>query len=284
MRSLPIGFLPLVSDTFASFTTIYLVSTMFTLTNTKALITGGTKGIGRATVELFLELGADVVFTARDKKAVQEFENELTQKYSTSHPRTITGIVADVTNADDTDAVITFIKGAWGKLDILVNNAGTNIRKKAVEYSSEEYQTVINTNVTAPFNFSVKAYPLLRLSDYPSIINVASIAGVQDVQTGSPYGISKAGLIQMTKNLAVEWAGDGIRVNAVSPWFTETPLTEGLLHNPEKLSKIIERTPLKRIAQPSEMASVIAFLAMKASSYMTAQNIIVDGGITANTL
>jgi len=257
---------------------------MFTLTNQKALITGGTKGIGRATVDLFLELGAEVVFTARDAKAVQKYENELRQKYSTLNPSVITGIVADVMNADDTDAIIKFITARWNKLDVLVNNAGTNIRKKAIEYSTQEYQTVINTNVTAPFNLSVKAYPLLRHSNYPSIINVASIAGVQDVQTGSPYGISKAGLIQMTRNLAVEWAEDGIRVNAISPWFTETPLTEGLLKNPEKLSKVLERTPLKRVAQPSEMASVIAFLAMKASSYITAQNLIVDGGITANTL
>jgi tropinone reductase I len=252
---------------------------MFSLKNQKVLITGGTKGIGKATVALFLELGAEVVFTARDKNTVLALESELKQKYLT-----VTGIVADVTNIDDTAEVINYIKNKWGKLDVLVNNAGTNIRKPTVDYTAEEFQAVINTNIIAPFNLSVKAYPLLLNSDYPSIINVASIAGNLDVRTGSPYGISKAGIIQLTRNLAVEWAENNIRVNSVSPWFTETPLTEGLLKEEAKLSKVIERTPLKRVAKPIEMAATIAFLAMKASSYITAQNIIVDGGMTANAL
>jgi tropinone reductase I len=103
-----------------------------------------------------------------------------------------------------------------------------------------------------------------------------------DVGTGAPYGISKAGLLQLTRNLAVEWAKYNIRVNAVSPWFTETPLTAGLLQNEEKLTQVIKRTPMARVAKPEEMASVIAFLAMEASSYMTGQNLIVDGGMTAS--
>jgi tropinone reductase I len=177
-----------------------------------------------------------------------------------------------------------YIEINWGKLDVLVNNAGTNLRKPTIEYSDEEYQFVLDTNVKAPFMISKALYPLLQKSTYPSIINVASIAGSFDVRTGSPYGISKAGIIQLTKNLAVEWAEDTIRVNAVSPWFTETPLTEGLLKDDAKISKVIDRTPLKRVAQPSEMASTIAFLAMPAASYITGQNIVVDGGMTANAL
>lgn len=116
------------------------------------------------------------------------------------------------------------------------------------------------------------------------MINLASIAGSLDVRTGSPYGISKAGLIQLTRNLAVEWAENNIRVNSVSPWFTETPLTENLLKDSVKTANVIARTPLKRVAKPSEMASTITFLAMPAASYITGQNIIVDGGMTANAL
>lgn len=252
---------------------------MFTLTNKNALITGGSKGIGKATVELFLELGANIIFTARNKSEVEKLEAELKLKY-----KNVRGIVADVTNSEDLKKLKTRIETSWGKLDVLVNNAGTNIRKPTLEFSNDEYQTVLDTNVKAPFNISKSLYPLLLKSSYPSIINIASIAGLLDVKTGSPYGISKAGLLQMTRNLAVEWAEDSIRVNSVSPWFTETPLTENLLQNDEKKAHVISRTPLKRVAKPEEIAGAVAFLAMKASSYITGQNIIVDGGMTANAL
>lgn len=252
---------------------------MFTLKKYNVLITGGSKGIGRATVELFLKLGANVLFTARNEEAISSLENELKKEY-----KNVKGIVADATNADDIEKVKKHIESTWGNLDVLVNNAGTNLRKPTIEYTDEEYQYVVDTNIKAPFMISKAMYPLLQESSYPSIINLASIAGSLDVRTGSPYGISKAGLIQLTRNLAVEWADDKIRVNAVSPWFTETPLTEGLLKDASKTSNVIARTPLKRVAQPIEMASAIAFLAMPAASYITGQNIIVDGGMTANAL
>lgn len=252
---------------------------MFTLKNYNVLITGGSKGIGKATVELFLKLGANVIFTARNQEAITSLENELRKEY-----QNVNGLVADATSSDDIEKVKKHIESTWGKLDVLVNNAGTNLRKPTIEYSEEEYQYVVDTNIKSPFMMGKAIYPLLQKSNYPSIINVASIAGLLDVRTGSPYGISKAGLLQLTRNLAVEWADDTIRVNSVSPWFTETPLTEGLLKDTSKVSNVIARTPLKRVAQPSEMASAIAFLAMPAASYITGQNIIVDGGMTANAL
>lgn len=252
---------------------------MFTLKNYNVLITGGSKGIGKATVELFLKLGANVIFTARNQEAISSLENELRKEY-----QNVNGLVADATSTDDIEKVKKHIESTWGKLDVLVNNAGTNLRKPTIEYSEEEYQYVVDTNIKAPFMISKALYPLLQKSTYPSIVNLASIAGSLDVRTGSPYGISKAGLIQLTRNLAVEWAEDNIRVNAVSPWFTKTPLTEGLLKDTSKTSNVIARTPLRRVAQASEMASAIAFLAMPAASYITGQNINVDGGMTANAL
>lgn len=252
---------------------------MFTLKNFNVLITGGTKGIGKATLELFLELGANVIFTARNQREIETVTEALQLRYPT-----VTGIAADVTKAEDIQKIKTEIEKTWGKLDVLINNAGTNIRKATIAFSDEDYQFVLDTNIKAPFKISKALYPLLQKSTYPSIINIASVAGSLDVQTGSPYGISKAGLLQLTRNLAVEWAPDRIRVNAVSPWFTETPLTETLLEDASKMSNIIARTPLKRVAQPREMASTVAFLAMQASSYITGQNIVVDGDMTANAL
>ena len=252
---------------------------MWNLNNKRILITGGTKGIGRAAVIETLKLGARVLFTARNRDEVVQFEQELRNENFTA-----TGLISDIASADNRCEVISWIEEQWGALDVLVNNAGMNIRKPTLDYAPEEYQKILDVNLIAPFELSRKLHPLLVKGDHPVIINVASIAGFLDVQTGSPYGMSKAGLIQQTKSLAAEWAKDGIRVNALSPWFTETPLTESLLLNETKVQDVLSRTPLNRVARAEEMATVIAFLAMKQSSYITGQNIIADGGMSATAL
>lgn len=250
---------------------------MWNLSGKKAYVTGGTKGIGKAVVESFVQLGAEVLFTARNKSEVAQLEASLRRKGSAAN-----GLVADVSSSEDNAVVNTWIETQWGTLDILVNNAGMNLRKPSHEYTEAEYQRVISTNVTAPFFIATSLLPFLKRAGGASVINLASVAGMLDVKTGSPYGISKAGLLQLTRNLAVEWAPHGIRVNAVSPWFTETPLTENLLADKERTEQIIKRTPMGRIAQAKEMAAAVAFLAMPASSYITGQNLIVDGGMTVN--
>lgn len=252
---------------------------MWNLKNKKALITGGSKGIGRATVKMFLDLGAEVIFTARNEKDIESFEAELKNEGIEA-----TGLVADSSNPEDTDKIKKWISKNWKKLDVLVNNAGINIRKKANDYSEEELRKVLEINLVAPFEISRKLFPFLRKSGNASIINVASSAAIQDVGTGTPYSMSKSGLLQQTRSLAVEWAQDGIRVNAVSPWFTKTPLTEGYLHNEEKMNSIINRTPLNRVAEAEEMSSIISFLAMDNSSFITGQNIVADGGMSVNAL
>lgn len=252
---------------------------MWNLKNKKALITGGSKGIGRATVKMFLDLGAEVIFTARNEKDIESFEAELKNEGLEA-----TGLVADSSNPEDTDKIKKWISKNWKKLDVLVNNAGINIRKKANDYSEEELRKVLEINLVAPFEISRKLFPFLRKSGNASIINVASSAAIQDVGTGTPYSMSKSGLLQQTRSLAVEWAQDGIRVNAVSPWFTKTPLTEGYLHNEEKMNSIINRTPLNRVAEAEEMSSIISFLAMDNSSFITGQNIVADGGMSVNAL
>lgn len=235
---------------------------MWNLSTKRVLITGGTKGIGRATVLEFLNLGAEVLFTARHLDQVREFEAELR-----AEGHKVTGISAEVASTSDLETVADWILQHWGALDALVNNAGTNLRKPSVDYSPDEYRMVMDVDLLAPFEWSRRLFPLLRRGNQPGIINVASVAGLLDVQTGSPYGMAKAGLIQQTRNLAVEWAEYGIRVNTVSPWFTETPLTGPLLSQPNRLQRVIDRTPMKRVAQADEIAFVIAFLAMNKASY-----------------
>ncbi|PKD18230.1 tropinone reductase [Salegentibacter salinarum] len=252
---------------------------MWNLNNKYALVTGGTKGIGKATVLEYLRLGAEVLFTSRTQKDIDLVLEELKE-----YDKKFYGLVADVSVAEDRQKVHDFIENQWGRLDILVNNAGINIRKKANDYSEEEFRKVMEINLSAPFELSRKLHALLQQSGNAKIVNVASSAAMQDVGTGTPYAMSKAGLLQQTRSLAVEWAADGIRVNAVSPWFTVTPLTKGLLSESDRMDPIIKRTPLKRVAEAQEMASIVAFLAMDKSSYITGQNIVADGGMSINAI
>lgn len=251
---------------------------MWNLKGQTAIITGGSKGIGRATVAEFLKLGAEVLYTGRNADDILRVEDEFT---AAGH--SVKGIVADVTSAEDRRKVFNWAENNWKAVTILVNNAGMNIRKKAMDFSEQEYRQVVETNLMSPFLLARELYPYLKKSGNGKIINVASAAATQDVGTGTPYAMAKAGLLQQTRSLAVEWARDNIRVNAVSPWYTRTPLTENILEG-ERKEMILRRTPLNRIAEPDEIASVIAFLAMDKSSFITGQTIVADGGMSVKAL
>jgi len=246
----------------------------WSLSDKTALITGGTRGIGRAIVEEFISLGADVFVISRNQKDI----DELTK----GSPGKIKGMQCNVTKATDRKKIFKRVSSHWKKLDILVNNAGTNTRKKTLENTEDDFDKLISLNLKSVFEMSKLFYPLLKKSDYASIVNIVSVAGMTSVGTGSPYAVSKAALIHLTKYLAVEWANEGIRVNAVAPWYIKTPLTEPVLNDKVKLKSIISRTPMKRIGEPSEVAAVTAFLCMHESSYVTGECIAVDGGFLKN--
>lgn len=188
------------------------------------------------------------------------------------------GVAADVTLVADRSRIAAAIEEQGGKLDILVNNAATTIRKKLHDYTEQEYRGIFDVNVIGLLEMCRTAFPYLKASSHGSVINIASVAGMTDVQAGVPYGLSKGAIIQLGRNLAAEWAEWGIRVNSVSPWYTQTEMAEAILTDPERLNRILNRTPLNRIGQPEEIAAVVSFLAMNKSSYVTGQNIAVDGG------
>ncbi|HRX00517.1 MAG TPA: SDR family oxidoreductase, partial [Cyclobacteriaceae bacterium] len=148
----------------------------------------------------------------------------------------------------------------------------------------QEYRRLFETNLFSLTEICRLAHPLLKKSNNGSVVNIASVAGSIDVQSGPPYGMTKAAIIQLTKHLAVEWAPDKIRVNSVSPWYIETPLTQPVLSQPDRLKKIIDHTPLLRVGQPEEVASAVAYLSMDKASYITGQNLNVDGGFLAKGL
>ncbi|MFP4528031.1 MAG: SDR family oxidoreductase [Candidatus Kapaibacterium sp.] len=240
-----------------------------------ALVTGATKGIGKAIALEMLALGARVIITARTENDIEVLVNRwIDEGYKAL------GIAADVSTESGRRRIIDFAREAGG-IDILVNNAGTNIRKRTMDYSPDEYRTLIDANLTSAFEMCRGAYPMLRESGDAAIINISSISGMRIVQTGAIYAAAKAGLSHLTRYLAVEWAKDGIRTNAIEPWYIETPLTRPVLENPRAMEKIIERTPQARIGRPEEIAAAAAFLAMPGASYINGQCITIDGGAAA---
>jgi len=247
------------------------------LNNKNALITGGTKGIGKAIVSEFLSLGANVCFTARSSDDIEKSVKEHRNK-----GLNIQGICADSSKKEDRQKIVQEL--AFDKLDILINNVGTNIRKSTLEYTDEEYDYIMDTNLRSAYDITRLLYPYLRRSGNASIVNIASIAGKMIVRTGSPYAASKAALAHLTRYLAVEWATSNIRVNAIEPWYIETPLTDPVLKNSEKYEKIIDQTPMGRVGQPEEIAGLAAFLCMPLASYISGQVIAVDGAASCKML
>jgi Tropinone reductase 1 len=249
----------------------------WTLEGYTALVTGGTKGMGRAIVESFMSWGADVYFVARNEEDIVRMENELKD-----HPRKCCGIQADVSQQTDREGIVDYVKKRVQKLDILINNAGTNIRKKTEDYTDEEFRHIMDTNFTAAFDLSKQLLPLLKASGRASVVLNSSVAGINHMRTGAVYGASKAALIQLAKNLAVEWAEHRIRVNAVAPYYIKTPLAEQVLADEEYLKEVLGRTPMSRVGEADEVADLVSFLCMPAASYITGQCIAIDGGFTVN--
>lgn len=249
---------------------------LWSLVGQRALVTGGTKGIGEAIVRQFLDLGAAVFIVARDGDLLQR---QITDYRQGGH--TADGIAADLSQPGEAGRVIETVQATGNTLDILVNNVGTNIRKPTAAYSGADYDHVLNTNLRSAYELSQAAYPLLRASGSGKVIMVSSVSGLTHTSSGSLYGMTKAAMLQLTRNLAVEWAPDGIRVNAVAPWYINTPLASPVLTNPEKRAGILNRTPLNCIGEANEVASVVSFLSMPASGYVTGQTIAVDGGLLA---
>jgi tropinone reductase I len=242
-----------------------------------ALVTGGSKGIGEAIAYELLQHGARVLIVARDRtKLSRKIDEWVNQDFE------VDGIDADICEPEGREKILSTLQKRWNKLDIMVNNVGTNIRKKAVDYSNNEVQDLFETNLFSSFELTRRVYPLLKSAKTASVVNISSVASLTHLRTGTVYAMTKAALNQLTRNLAVEWAGSGIRVNAVAPWYIKTPLANAVLQNKEYHDEVVSRTPLGRIGKPEEVASLVTFLCMPAASYITGQCIAVDGGFSVN--
>ncbi|RPH92177.1 MAG: SDR family oxidoreductase [Lysobacterales bacterium] len=244
------------------------------LDGARALVTGASSGIGLATARELAALGADLLLVARGAERLEQARAAIESEFP---GRRVEAVAADLASAEDRQRVR---DAAGPALQILVNNAGTNIRKRMTELSLEEYRLVQRTNVESCFDLCRLLHPALRQGAPSAVVNNASVAGITHLRTGAPYGMSKAAMIQLTRNLAVEWAAEGIRVNAVAPWYIRTPLADQVLRDPDYRREVLQRTPMGRVGEVEECARAIAFLCMPAAGYITGQCLAIDGGFS----
>uniref|UniRef100_A0A453CFK2 Ketoreductase domain-containing protein n=1 Tax=Aegilops tauschii subsp. strangulata TaxID=200361 RepID=A0A453CFK2_AEGTS len=255
----------------------------WSLAGSTALVTGGSKGIGHAIVEELAMLGARVHTCSRNAAELEECR----RRWEDKNLR-VTVSVCDVSvRAEREKLMDTLRQTLGGKLDILVNNAGQSMVKAATECTGEDYALVMATNIESCFHLAQLAHPLLLRSaggGASSVVHISSIAGFVGFPGLAVYSMTKGAMNQLTRSLAAEWAGDGIRVNCVAPGGINTDIAKDMVSDPFMDPEIVKsqatQLPMQRLGETEEVASVVAFLCMPAASYITGQVICVDGGRT----
>jgi NAD(P)-dependent dehydrogenase (short-subunit alcohol dehydrogenase family) len=246
---------------------------LFDLTGTVAIVTGGTRGIGLATVTTLAELGARVVLSSEDASACQRVEKELRAK----NPEVL-AVPCDVRERSQLTSLVKRTLEHFGKLDTLVCCAGVAPHTGPISSTTDDdWDLTMTVNLQSALWLSSLAIPHM-LKKGGSVILVSSIAGIRGNKNIGLYGISKAGLAQLARNLAVEWGPNNVRVNTVSPGLIRTEFARSMMENKAVMERRISLTPLRRVGEPQEIAGVIAMLASPAGAFITGQNLIVDGG------
>ena len=252
------------------------VRELFDLTGRTAIVTGGSRGLGKEIAEGLAEAGANLVLCARRSEWLDETVREFEARGFA-----VVGKTCDVAKADDVQAVIDTARDAFGRIDILINNAGTSWGAMPEDMPLEQWQNVIDVNLTGCFLMAQAVGREMLRAETGSIINITSIAGLTSSANGpfyAGYVASKAGLIGLTRELAASWGRKGIRVNAIAPGFFHSRLADAVIDIYE--GSIRETNVIPRVGRAGELKGVAVFLASDASSYITGQTIVVDGGMT----
>ena len=246
----------------------------FRLDGKVALVTGGARGLGRTMAIALAEAGADIALSGRTAAACEETAAEISQATG----RRARGFAADVTKLADVEKLVADIEAEFGRLDILVNNAGINIRGPINQLTEADWDAVIDTNLKGPFLCARAVGPGMVKRGWGRVISLASVLGKIALPGRAPYASSKAGVINLTRVLALEWAGTGVTANAICPGAFATEMNRQLLDDPVKYKEFVSRIPMGRWGDLDEMAGIVVFLASPASSYVTGAAISVDGG------
>jgi len=249
----------------------------FRLDDRVAIVTGGSKGLGEAIALGLAEAGASVAITSRHLDECQETGRRIAGKTNAD----VFALQADVADAAQIEYARDEVLERFGRIDILVNNAGINVRTETLDLSIEEWQAVIEVNLTGPLLCMKSVLPTMLAAGWGRIVNIASTLAVVGLGRRAPYTASKGGLLNMTRDAALEFAATGVTVNAVCPGPFDTPLNRPVRDNPDLYQSFLSKVPMGRWGDPSELAPAVLFLASEASSFVTGAALLVDGGWTA---
>jgi NAD(P)-dependent dehydrogenase (short-subunit alcohol dehydrogenase family) len=247
------------------------------LANRTAVVIGATSGIGRAIALGLADAGADVVPAGRREKLAREVAGEIEAR-----GRRSLAISADVSSSESMQRLADAALESFGKVDILVNAAGRTVRRPTLEVPDEEWNEIMDTNLTGMLRACRVFGRHMVERRYGRVINIGSLTSVVALQEVAAYGASKAGVAALTKSLAVEWAPFGVCVNAILPGVFRTALNEGLLDGTDRGRELLMRTPMRRFGQPEELAGAAVFLASDAAGFVTGHLLAVDGGFLAS--
>ena len=248
---------------------------LFDLTGKVAIVTGTSRGLGQYLGRALARAGADLVITSRKLGSLESFQKEI-EKLG----RKVLPLELDVRDYDSIQRMVETAHAHFGKIDILVNNAGCNVRKPAVDVTWDDWSLVLDTNLRGSFFVAQAVAKKMLARRQGRIINIGSVTSVFGYASLTPYCASRGGVKQMTMSLAADWGPQGITVNCLAPGWFKTAQNAVLYENQEWVEYLIERIPLRRPGQPSDLDGAVVFLASDASQYVTGQTLLVDGGIS----